>query len=794
MKILLFLLIMVQTFLLAQDSHLEEVKLQLPWKYQFQFAGFIMAKELGYYKDVGLDVTLLEYKNTDIIQDLEAAKIDYALTNSLINYHEKKLHKVTLVATYLQKSPLILITQNDIKSIMDLKNKTIMMSQSDRYNSSLSILFEYFKIDSSNNTFLFPSYNLKDFIEKRVDVITGFRSNELFLLNKKNIQYNIIDPLEHGFSTNAINLFVSHKKIDTNPQQIDDFLSASKKGWEYALNNIEEVAKLIHAKYQTNKSIEHLIYEGNATKDLMLLNLYRLGEVNKNFVLKTYDDLIKSGYLDKNQASDKLFLKRENLQLWIKEQYIQRTEYTFAILIASFFLILLMLILFWSLKMKKEITKRVKAELHLKHQEEYDTLTNLPNRSLCLDRLSQAMKSAKRNNTKIAVLYLDLDHFKEINDSVGRTVGDILLQKIAKTLSRALHDYNTVARVGGDEFIIIDNFSNFDALTDSILNLFQSFKKPFTIENQELYVALSLGISVYPNDGVDPDTLMKNAEVAMYKAKENGRNNYQFYTANMTTRAFERVVLETQLRQSIEQKQLEVHYQIQVDTQRKVIIGMEALVRWNHPLKGLLLPAEFIPLAEEIGFIAEIDTWVMHESIAQYKKWFDDGYEPGSLSLNLSILRLEDKDFVQSIENLLQNGVHADCLSFELTETQIMKDPGETIKSLYALSALGIKLSIDDFGTGYSSLSYLKKLPIDKLKIDGSFIQDIPHDRDDKEITKTIIAMAKNLHMSVIAEGVETQEQSDFLLENGCSEIQGFLYHKPSPAHEIKDKLQNMFK
>ncbi|DAB28763.1 MAG: hypothetical protein A2513_00520 [Sulfurimonas sp. RIFOXYD12_FULL_33_39] len=1277
------ILIFIQGLVYSQEDTLQKVKLQLQWKYQFQFAGFIMAKELGYYKDVGLDVEMIEYKDIDPINELENDKVDYALINSVIAYKDKKLHDVTLLATYFQRSPLVIAVQPKIKSILDLKGKKFMISESDRTNSSLSILLNYFNINKENTSFIEQTYHVNDFIENKADAITAFSSNELFELNAKKVPYNIIDPVEYGFSTSANNLFTQHDRAKNSPKQIENFLSATKKGWEYAFEHIDETVQIIHKKYQPNKSIEHFKYEAKVTKELMLLDLYDIGDVNKEFVLKTYKQLIKNGELDKNQSSDKLifdeksindseksiieltqeekewiknnkpitftgspnklpyeafnkngnyvgivfkylkfienisglkfktiptsswseslqsamnekakvvssdmadatlrkkfnpintyiknpivivmdmknnyvedlnsiankkiaviknygytseifnmypqikFIEVENIQeglqgvsegkydvmlssmvlanytiadmalsnlkivgktpismelalfvskdepilfniinksissikdkdkniildKWVKQQkYVEKSDYMLAIYIALFMLLIIFFILFWSLKMKQEIKKRIiiqdelqkseqrykslfksnlavwliidpvtqqivdcnesaelfygysheqitkmylyeintltpteiqaqinnaqtlkknsfyfkhrlssgeirdievfagpleidgktymysvifdisariKAEkelqkqhdflqtvinsvnsgimviykdfsvplmnntaremidekiiqnplspkcyeishhqqlpcngnshpcplqnvlqtkertkvIHkhstffgeeiiveltavplidengeiygiiesahnitelkeiqnrLKHQAEHDSLTNLPNRVLFLDRLNQSMKNVKRVSGNIAVLFIDLDHFKEVNDSLGHTVGDKLLESVAKKLQNMIRQSDTVARLGGDEFaIILEHFSNLDVIISIVHNIMHSLKEPMIIDNQQLYVSLSIGISIYPNDGVDADTLIKNADAAMYKAKHGGRNNYQFYTSDMTEKAFERIVLETQLRQSIEKNQIHVYYQPQIDAKKETIIGMEALVRWNHPDMGMVSPAKFIPLAEDCGYIIELDEWVMREAISQFKKWYDKGLNPGVLSLNLSALRLEHDGFIEHTKDIIKSSnIDTSWLSYEITESKIMKNPEKSIKKLNELNELGIKLAIDDFGTGYSSLSYLKKLPIDKLKIDQSFIMDIPDDADDVEITKTIISMAKNLNLNVIAEGVETTLQRDFLLENGCSEIQGYLYYKPSPAKEIEEILK----
>ena len=392
MKQLVLLLLLLQTILLANDSSLQKVKLQLQWKYQFQFAGFIMAKELGYYKDVGLDVELIEYNNTDIIQDLEDGTVDYALTNSNISYKNKALRDVTLVATYFQKSPLIFVTRKDIKSIIDLKNKKIMISQDNIRNSSLGILFEYFDINAKNNTILAPSFKVDDLVEKKVDVITAFRSNELYIFDNRKIPYNVIDPVEYGFSTNANNLFISHQKLDDTPQEIDDFLSATKKGWEYSLTNIEKTAQLIHNKYQSNRSIEHLMYEAKVIKKLMLLDMYEIGEINKDFVLRTYHKLIKNKQLNSNEVPDKLVLKREDLQVWLKEKYIQRTEYTFSIIISLFFLIIIGTLLFAYNKMKKA-AKEAKSTQEIPA---FDVVKNSIKMQLAQEKVvGQLMKSAK---------------------------------------------------------------------------------------------------------------------------------------------------------------------------------------------------------------------------------------------------------------------------------------------------------------------------------------------------------------------------------------------------------------
>ncbi len=444
----------------------------------------------------------------------------------------------------------------------------------------------------------------------------------------------------------------------------------------------------------------------------------------------------------------------------------------------------------------RDISSTIKLEQKLDHQAKHDSLTGLPNRHLFLDRLGQAINRAERQNKQIAVFFLDLDHFKEVNDSLGHKTGDKLLVQFTQLLTQNIRRSDTIARLGGDEFtLIIEGFESTDTVIDIVQKLIQRMNQSQTIGEHQLYVTFSLGISIYPDDTQDPEELLKNADAAMYKAKKEGRNNYQFYTADMTEHALERIMLETQLRKALEENQLDVYYQFQINAANDLLIGMETLTRWNHPELGMIPPSKFILLAEDTGLIIQLDDWVMDTVFSQWIQWEKSGFSIGKLSLNLSRLRIGDKNLINVIKNKIDKyGIKPQSLIFEVTESQIMKKTSEAIRTLNMLHDLGVEIAIDDFGTGYSSLSYLKKLPIDKLKIDQSFIRDISIDQDDMEITRTIIAMAKNLNLDVIAEGVETVEQKNFLVKNNCYKIQGYFYHKPSPANEVEQLLLNMKK
>ncbi len=431
----------------------------------------------------------------------------------------------------------------------------------------------------------------------------------------------------------------------------------------------------------------------------------------------------------------------------------------------------------------------------LKHQAHHDFLTGLPNRVLFGDRLTQALEKAKRDNSRLALLFIDLDHFKEINDSLGHATGDEILKTVTSRLKVVTRDKDTVARLGGDEFTVILEDLN-DAQDSSVVasKILRSLAEPITINDNTLYVSSSIGISIYPDDGATSSNLLKFADSAMYKAKDEGRNNYQYYNSKMTELAFERVVMEASFRAALKEEQFVVYYQPQINGKTDTLVGLEALVRWQHPNIGLVSPENFIRIAESTGLIVELDRFVMKTAMTQLAKWYEKGLNPGVLAMNLAVKQLQQKDFIEMFKRLMkETHCKSQWLELEVTEGQIMSKPEESIKILNKIRDIGVELAVDDFGTGYSSLAYLKRLPIDKLKIDRAFVRDLPDDEEDVGITRAVIALAKSLNLRVIAEGVETKEQRDFIVENGCENIQGYFYSKPVSADEIevilKDKL-----
>jgi diguanylate cyclase (GGDEF)-like protein/PAS domain S-box-containing protein len=430
--------------------------------------------------------------------------------------------------------------------------------------------------------------------------------------------------------------------------------------------------------------------------------------------------------------------------------------------------------------------------LEMSHLAQHDVLTDLPNRLVLKDRLTQAISIAHRNHHQLAVLFLDLDGFKHINDSLGHSVGDKLLQSVAERLSSCVRKSDTVSRQGGDEFVILlPEVAHAADAAISAIKIITEFKKAHNIGEHRLRVTVSIGLSTYPNDGEDAETLIKNADTAMYHAKQYGRDNYQFFRPDMSLRAVERQSLEGQLRYALERQELLLQYQPKVNLKTGAITSVEALVRWQHPERGLLLPGHFLTIAEDTGMIVPIGRWVLREACRQTREWLDAGLLAVPVAVNISSLEFRSEQFSEGVQLALKNScLDPRYLELELTETVLMRHANSTAFALGKLKAIGVRLAVDDFGTGYSSLSYLTRFPIDALKLDQSFVHDIMASSDDAIVVSAVISMGKSLKHRIIAEGVETLEQLAFLQVHGCDEGQGYYFSRPVVAQQFAKLLE----
>jgi len=435
----------------------------------------------------------------------------------------------------------------------------------------------------------------------------------------------------------------------------------------------------------------------------------------------------------------------------------------------------------------EDITARKLAEERVQYLATHDGLTGLPNRAMFAQLVSLAVESAKRHDSKIAVLFIDLDRFKVINDTLGHDAGDVLMREMAARFRECLRGSDVVARLGGDEFVIlVQDVTDSAQVAVVARHLLSAIMRPIEIHGQECRVTASIGICLHPEVGQDDQSVIKNADLAMYAAKEKGKNTYHFYSPTLRTRSAGRLAIETHLRQALERNELSLHYQAKVRVDTDAITGVEALLRWNSPVLGSVSPVQFIPVAEEVGLIIPIGRWVLRAACRQSADWRRAGLPPVRVSVNLSMRQLQDEGLIGDIRSALEDAdVPPDLLELELTESMIMQNTERAVRLLTDIKALGVKLAIDDFGTGYSSLAQLKRFPIDTLKVDRSFIREIPRDSEDRAITEAIIAMGKTLCLTIVAEGVETPEQKAFLRERACDEMQGFYFSTPVPPDEF---------
>ncbi|HVY07821.1 MAG TPA: EAL domain-containing protein [Burkholderiales bacterium] len=434
----------------------------------------------------------------------------------------------------------------------------------------------------------------------------------------------------------------------------------------------------------------------------------------------------------------------------------------------------------------RDVTERKRAEDRVHYLANYDVLTGLPNRFLMQDRLSQVIAHAHRNKLRVALMHIDLDRFKVVNETLGHYVGDALLKRAAERVRKATHEGNTVGRVGGDEFtIVFPNVTSLQTLSATAEAILDDLAKPFESDDQELFLSASIGVSLYPEDASSVDELIKHADAAMSRAKHFGRNNFQFYTANMNVEVQDRMQIEAGLRTAIQRDEFSLVFQPKIDLATRRIFGAEALLRWKNPKLGMIAPSRFVPVAEEAGLVGQIGEWVLHAACRQIREWQDAGHSL-QVAVNVSARQFQEYDLAELVMEIMRDtGIQARNLEIELTESAVMDDAESSIITLERLAALGVQIAIDDFGTGYSSLSYLKRLPLDVLKIDQTFVRDISSDPNDAAIVRAIITLARALGIKVIAEGVENEAQLAFLNAYGCQYAQGFLFGRPLTENQL---------
>jgi len=492
-----------------------------------------------------------------------------------------------------------------------------------------------------------------------------------------------------------------------------------------------------------------------------------------------------------DQVKKDLILEKEKLEAGYIKIIKNRIFIAFIIM-----LVILAITVFFASNLKKVLKNYQKDLLKqrekLLHSLKHDYLTSLPNRLLLTDRLEQSIKHFSRDNKKIAIIFIDIDKFKSINDSLGHDVGDILLKKIAKRLKKSIRSSDTVARFGGDEFVVLlDGFRKIHDIMRVINKIDRSLIKPIVTNEVKHNVTLSMGISVFPNDGEDIQSILKNADIAMYKAKNEGGDRYRFFTQKMNDDTQNLIDIEKSLKLGIERGEFVLHYQPLINSKSGKIVGVEALIRWNHPQKGLIYPDQFISIAEQSSVIKDMGKWVMHEAMGQMKKWKNRGYSIEKMSINVAVKQLESSGFIDCVKrNLELTSCKAEWVELEIVERFAMKDVKKSIQVLNELRKINIDLSIDDFGTGHSSLAYLKELPITKLKIDRAFVKNILNSYEDKAIAESILALGLGLKLKVLAEGIENEEQREFFTYHGCHEMQGYLFSRPVPANEVEKLLE----
>jgi len=670
-----------------------------------------------------------------------------------------------------------------------------------RENSTLKNI--WFQVVSVDGTSLYRSWTKKrgdNLKNVRIDVVKFLKNPQIttsISVGKFDLTFKTMVPIYEGkkfigiietiAKFNSIALKMEYSGYDIavvvdkkyKKQLINTFTRIFINDYYVANVNVKQNV----LEFITSKTVEHFMYEDRYhiyKKSNNLISVYHLPDIHGNPMayLILFSKLDNIDFNKIEQDRDKIIF----FFILIYLIFLGGTYYLYVMKNKSFIEAL-------NEELEQKVEDKTQVLNHLAH---HDTLTNLPNRLLFLDRLNQDIIHSDRHHKSIYVLFLDLDYFKEVNDSFGHKAGDELLKEISQRLKKCVRREDTVARFGGDEFTILISSIDRAHIVFIAEKIIARIQEPIDLSGNTVCVTFSIGISSFPSDGDCADILLRNADTAMYKAKELGKNTYQFYHNDMTKVTLARLNMENNIRVAIKKEEFQVFFQPQIDATCNKVVGCEALIRWVHPTLGMIPPNEFIPLAEKSGLIVEIDTWMMKTAINIFNTIQKKYLHVEQLSLNLSMRQLESKNYVDKLKSILiETSFNPRCLELEITENQLMNNPESSISILNEIKKLGISIAIDDFGTGYSSLSYLKYLPINKLKIDKSFVDNLPNDEDDIAIVRSIITLAKSLNLKIIAEGIERQDQKDFLLNEGCPYMQGYFYSKPLNKEDFMVYLKN---
>lgn len=782
-KIVIVLFCNLFTFAYAN----EKVILQLKSDNSFQYAGYYAAKEMGYYDEVGLDVDILPAQvGSNPIESVIEGHAQYAVGNSAVLIERDKGHPLVILAVVFQHSPAVFITRNDVLTMHDWHLKRIMLEpNSEELLSFLKL--SGVAIDSLN--LVEHSYDIQDLIDSRIDVMSGSSTIDPFFLDQAGFPYRLFTPRALGIDFFGDNLFTTEQEINYHPKRAAAFREASLKGWQFALENQELVIGWILNRYKSTYSRPFLHYEVASMAPLLQSDLVELGYLNKSRwrqVVRTYQS---AGLLSEGFNLDAVFYTPPHETDW-RYLYWAIGILTPLLLLAGIFS---GLVVNTNRKLDLALKESQDARVEVTRQANRDTLTGLGNRRYFKMNLDEAVQQAKFNQSSFALFYVDLDYFKEINDVHGHLMGDRVLMEVAKRLKSVMLEKAYLARIGGDEFtVLLSQSMSIDQLQVFAETILKQIKQPFNIGIELVHLSASIGISLFPDHTDDSEDLLKFADEAMYAAKKAGRNQICFFTPTLHQKVLERQQMVADLRLALQRDDFFLEYQPIIDFQTNKIVKLEALVRWQHAVKGRIPPDQFIPLAEEIGVIGILGDRIFKTAVKQVALWREEFNANLSVCINTSPAQYVDAHLhIQSWFDVMDAAqLPGEAVTLEITENMLMSYTKEVTEQLLAFRDKGIHVALDDFGTGYSSLAYLNRFDIDFIKIDKTFVFNLERGSQDVVLCEAIITMAHKLNLKVVAEGVETLEQAEILQELNCDLGQGYYFDRPLAPDVVCERLK----